>query len=78
MNTEMYRAIRNIVKEIDEKREKLNEEYKNTPQYKSSKKFRRVDQHYLDTLQTRRNTLVAVLNYDYTDNIKYLEKLINN
>ncbi len=77
MNAELYRAIRNTVKEIDEKREKLKEEYKNTSQYKASKKYRQTDQHYLDTLLERRNTLVSVLNYDYTKDIKCLKEIVD-
>lgn len=51
------------------------DEYKNTPQYKNSKKYRIADKHYLKILLERRNTLVNVLNFDYTGEVKYLEVL---
>lgn len=74
--TEEQRAhIENVVDLIDAKRRKLEEEYKNTPQYKNSKKYRIADRQYLQILLERRNTLVYVLNFDYTGDIKYLEVL---
>lgn len=68
--------IENTIDLIDSKRRELEEEYKETPQYRHSKKYRQVNQHYLDTLRERRNTLVSVLNFDYTNDIKYLEELL--
>ena len=78
MNTELYNTIRDIVVEIDKKRKKLHEEFKNTPQYRNTKHYRKADQEYLKILLERRNTLVAVLIYDYTGELKELEELINN
>lgn len=75
MTKEQRAHIENTVDLIDAKRRKLEEKYKNTPQYKNSKKYRIADQHYLKILLERRNTLVNVLNFDYTGDIKYLEVL---
>ena len=75
MTREQRVHIENIVDLIDSKRRELEEEYKETP-HRHSKKYRQVDQHYLDTLRERRNTLVSVLNFDYTGDIKYLEELL--
>lgn len=77
MDKETLNIINDIVNRLDKKREELKEKYKKTPQYRSSKKYRQVDQRYLDNLLERRNTLVSVLNYDYTKNIKELEDLLN-
>ena len=67
--------IENTIDLIDSKRRELEEEYKETP-HRHSKKYRQVDQHYLDILRERRNTLVSVLNFDYTNDIKFLEELL--
>ena len=75
MTKEQRAYIESTVDLIDAKRGKLEEEYKNTPQYKNSKKYRIADQHYLKILLERRNTLVNVLNFDYTGDVKYLEVL---
>lgn len=78
MTKEMYKAIENIVNKIDEKREKLKEEFKKSYQYKKERKYKIADQHYLNILLERRNTLVSVLNYDYTGDIKCLEELVDD
>lgn len=78
MTKEMYKAIENIVNKIDEKREKLKEEFKKSYQYKKERKYKIADQHYLNILLERRNTLVSVLNYDCTGDIKCLEELIDD
>lgn len=75
MTKEQRAHIENTVDLIDAKRRELEEKYKNTPQYKNSKKYRTADQQYLKILLERRNTLVNVLNFDYTGDIKYLEVL---
>jgi hypothetical protein len=78
MTKEMYKAIENIVNKIDEKREKLKEEFKKSYQYKKERKYKIADQHYLNILLERRNTLVSVLNYNYTGDIKCLEELVDD
>lgn len=75
MTKEQRAYIESTVDLIDAKRRKLEEEYKNKPQYKNSKKYKIADQHYLKILLERRNTLVNVLNFDCTGDIKYLEVL---
>ena len=78
MTKEIYKDIENIVNKIDEKREKLKEEFKKSYQYKKERKYKIADQHYLNILLERRNTLVSVLNYDYTGDIKCLEELVDD
>ena len=72
-------AIEHILaeREQDKKRIKeLEEKYKKSYQFKSQGRYRIADQHHLDKLLERRNTLVNVLNFDYTGDIKYLEELL--
>lgn len=64
-----------IIDKIDKKREEIEEKAKNTSQYKSSKKYKQVDQRYLDFLLTKRNTLVGVVNYIRTNEKTELNKI---
>lgn len=73
---EVYETIDNIVKQIDDKREKLKEEYKKSYQYKSCKRYKIDNQRTLACLAAERNALVMVLNYIYTGDVKELEDLI--
>ncbi len=78
MSKEDKEVIEAIVEEIDKKRERLKEEYKKSSQYKQAGKYKKVHQNYLNVLLERRNTLVSVLNYDYTKDIRNLKKLIDD
>lgn len=73
---DVYETIDNIVKQIDDKREKLKEKYKKSYQYKSCKRYKINDQRALACLAAERNALVMVLNYIYTGDVKELEDLI--
>lgn len=68
----IYKALENVLERIKE----LEEKYKKSYQFKSQGRYRIADQHHLDKLLERRNTLVNVLNFDYTGDIKYLEELL--
>lgn len=64
-----------IIDKIDKQREEIEEKAKNTSQYKSFKKYKQVDQRYLDSLLTKRNTLVGVVNYIRTNEKTELNKI---
>lgn len=66
-----------LVNKIDDKRKKVEEKAKTTSQYKRSGKYKKVDERYLNELMERRNTLVNVVNYIRTDDLKYLKILEN-
>lgn len=76
MTEKEEKAIEIIINRIDERRKILKEEYKKSPQYRSAKKYKSSHQYHLDTLLERRNTLVSVLNYCYTQDIRNLEELL--
>ena len=75
MTNEQRAHIKNTVDLIDTKRKELEEKYKKSPQFKNTGRYRIGDRHYLQILLERRNTLVNILNFDYTGDIKYLEVL---
>ena len=76
MTREQRAHIENTVDLIDSKRRELEEKYKKSYQFKSQGRYKIADQHHLDKLLERRNTLVSVLNYDSTGDVKYLEELL--
>lgn len=75
MTNEQRAYIENTVDLIDAKRRELEEKYKKSAQFKNTGKYRIGDRQHLQILLERRNTLVNVLNFDYTGDIKYLEVL---
>lgn len=77
MSKEEKKIINDIVDRIDERIQNLKEEYKKSYQYKSSGKYKLQHQNHINILIERRNTLVSVLNYYYTYDIRNLEELIN-
>lgn len=75
MTNEQRAHVENTVDLIDAKRRELEEKYKKSPQFKNTGRYRIADRQHLQILLERRNTLVNVLNFDCTGDIKYLEVL---
>lgn len=75
MTNEQRAYIENTVDLIDAKRRVLEEEYKKSAQFKDTGRYKIADRQHLQILLERRNTLVDVLNFDFTGDIKYLEVL---
>ena len=65
-----------VVRDIDEKRNYYEEEYKKTPQYKRQKQYKQRDNRHLLSMLDKRNTLVLVINYIRTGNEKYLRQIV--
>ena len=76
MTEKEEKAIEIIINRIDEERKSLKEEYKKSSQYKNFGKYKLSHQNHLNDLLERRNTLVSVLNYCYTQDIRNLEELL--
>ncbi len=72
---ELDNILIEVVKQIDVKRKKAEENAKNTPQYKSSKRYKKCDLDYLNSLMDKRNTIVGVVNYIRTGDKECLETI---
>lgn len=67
--------LHELVIAIDVKRKEVEEDARKTSTYKSQKKYRLCDQRYLEILLTKRNTIVEIINYIRSGDIKALEEI---
>jgi hypothetical protein len=67
--------LHELVVAIDSEMKRLEEEYKKSHQYKSSKRYKKSDDEYLRILLTKRNTIVAIINYIRSGDIKALAEI---
>lgn len=72
---ELDSLLHELVIAIDVKIKEVEEDAKKSSTYKSYKQYRACDKQYLEILLTKRNTIVEIINYIRSGDIKALEEI---
>lgn len=67
--------LHELVIAIDVKRKEVEEDAKKTSTYKRQKRYRLCDERCLEILLTKRNTIVEIINYIRSGDIKTLAEI---